>query len=671
MSAHRDLKAKWSLLTLCRVLPLLGLGAVAACGEIKTSGGTGDGGVDAPAGCATACGTNAACVAEATGYACRCAAGFVGDGTSCVNIDECAAGLAACDPLTKCIDRAPLYECTACPAGTLDMDPGINTKCQRDVPDSMQLLAPGAVAAESCGTVANADLDGDGVDGYLAAALLVNGATGKDAEGYGRNPTRPFKTIGYAISVADADPDRNQIYVASKDAAGAPIVYAEALRLPRGIALYGGYAADFKTRDPLTRTKVAPAAGVPFVADYTRGDVGGLYVVEGFIFEAAAAGPGASSIAAILQDVPAPAGAAADAGAPDAGADAGVPEARVRLINTTLIAKNGGVGADGRRPEPGQNGCPGKWGTPQNPTRTMGFESVTNCYQGSPGGYGGAAMSIVGEKGGDNGGVPGGPGGMTNSLGTAGCVCINQAPFGLDGSPGGMGAAAELTSRPPAPAQAAGTVVTSGGIASWIGAPGSAGAKGSVGFGGSGGGSSFGVCAAPGGIPINCTTLPGSSGGAGGGGGDGGPGGEGGLAGGASIGLLVSSANPSVACLSITTANGGNGGRGGAGALGGKGGNGGRGGDPFPFFNTRTGRGGNGGNGSEGRPGLAGQGGRGGLSAGVVLFNSVATGLDPVGAVDTNMIVVGLPGVGGPEITGPEPGYAGAPGIATRTLSLP
>lgn len=667
----------FSLPSLVRVA--IAIGSVllySACGEIKTGPTLGDAGGDAPAvlGCAAACGPSATCIDEAGTFACRCAAGFVGDGVLCVNINECVAGTHACDPSTKCTDKAPLYECTPCPAGTLDVDPGIGTKCQGDVPDSVQVLAAGAMALESCGTVANGDLDGDGIDGSLAAALLVNGANGKDAEGYGRNPLRPFKTIAHAIAVAQVDLDRNQIYVASQDAAHVEIVYAENVRLPRGVSLYGGYQSDFKKRDPAMRTRVAPSSGVPFVADYTTDTVGGTFVVEGFVFEASAGTSGVSSVAAILQDSPASL-ATPDAGVPDAAGDAGVGDAgvgkglaRVRLINTTLIAKNGGSGADGKRPEQGLNGCPGKSGAPQVTMRTVGFESTDRCFVGAPGGYGGASQGYVGEDGGPSGNVPGGLGGKKNSAGFNVCWCPNTVAD--PGQPGNPGSEPTPNDRPAAPVQPVGDVTWSSDTFAWTPHTGDRGVPGFNGLGGSGGGASFGACGTPGNVG-SCVGANGSSGGSGGGGGQGGPGGDGGKGGGASIGLLVAHGAPTLACVNIKVGNGGNGGKGGPGAGSGRGGPGGRGGDPIPVGNNRTGPAGPGGKGSDGRPGLAGQGGRGGVSVGVLLYSSIAVGLDTIGSVDTNSVVTGQPGLGGPEITGSEPGYPGLPGVSSRVLTLP
>lgn len=53
------------------------------------------------------------------------------------------------------------------------------------------------------------------------------------------------------------------------------------------------------------------------------------------------------------------------------------------------------------------------------------------------------------------------------------------------------------------------------------------------------------------------------------------------------------------------------------------------------------------------------------------MLQSMVEGLGDVAASDTHTISVGQAGAGGPEITGTEPGYAGEPGVAARTLALP
>jgi len=52
------------------------------------------------------------------GYVCgECPAGFAGDGTSCVDIDECLEGNGGCSPLVDCSNTEGGSECGDCPDG--------------------------------------------------------------------------------------------------------------------------------------------------------------------------------------------------------------------------------------------------------------------------------------------------------------------------------------------------------------------------------------------------------------------------------------------------------------------------------------------------------------------------------------------------------------------------
>ena len=70
------------------------------------------------------CDPLATCVAEGAGYQCVCPTGYDdvnGDGTSCVDTDECSDGLDDCDPIATCTNTAGGYFC-ACPAGYDDVN---------------------------------------------------------------------------------------------------------------------------------------------------------------------------------------------------------------------------------------------------------------------------------------------------------------------------------------------------------------------------------------------------------------------------------------------------------------------------------------------------------------------------------------------------------------------
>jgi len=68
--------------------------------------------------CNNVCTPNASCGDAGDGtFACACDPGFIGDGLTCDNIDECAEDNEACDSLTTCTDAVGSYTCSACPPG--------------------------------------------------------------------------------------------------------------------------------------------------------------------------------------------------------------------------------------------------------------------------------------------------------------------------------------------------------------------------------------------------------------------------------------------------------------------------------------------------------------------------------------------------------------------------
>ena len=61
-------------------------------------------------------GANAAC-AEISGVpTCLCENGYLGDGMTCADVDECTTGLDACSADAKCANTPGSYTCT-CNAG--------------------------------------------------------------------------------------------------------------------------------------------------------------------------------------------------------------------------------------------------------------------------------------------------------------------------------------------------------------------------------------------------------------------------------------------------------------------------------------------------------------------------------------------------------------------------
>ncbi|KAG7667113.1 putative Vacuolar-sorting receptor 7 [Nannochloris sp. 'desiccata'] len=83
-------------------------------------------------GCWTQGDTLTACVDTFRGFACRCPAGWEGDGHTCTDVDECSLGISGCDQI--CINTPGSYHCD-CNAGyTLHGGQGAPGMC---IPDAM------------------------------------------------------------------------------------------------------------------------------------------------------------------------------------------------------------------------------------------------------------------------------------------------------------------------------------------------------------------------------------------------------------------------------------------------------------------------------------------------------------------------------------------------------
>ena len=440
--------------------------------------------------------------------------------------------------------------------------------------------------------------------GVFAAPAAMSGGDGSMAA--------PFTSLQAAIDAAAAS---GKVVYACAD------VFEEAIRLPSGMALYGGLDCSAGwAYTPMKRAIVAPLAsaaegGSEIGAILSPGE--GTTVIEDVdILAPSGQAPSASSIGLLVADTQAEiARSAITAGDGKSGAPA------EHMADAPSLA-----GVDG---DVGYNICgatnenPG----PKGPMKVCGAST-------SHGGDGGDGGPPPDDPGGDGApGTPVDPLLATSGLGGAG-QSVNACTPGGQGQGGQKGLPGE-----------GGSGVGSLSLDGFTGAPGASGARGAPGQGGGGGGGSKGKALV---ACVGQATLAraGATGGSGATGGCGGEGGRGGQWGGSSIAFATLSTK--VVELHDVTLHVGAGGDGGQGAVGQNGGNGG--------FGKSGGQGSNGtsngcpgGDGGHGGAGGPGGGGLGGHAIGVAY-----TGLAPKGAP-----MVSYAG------STPKPGKGGAPGAGS------
>jgi hypothetical protein len=534
------------------------------------------------------------------------------------------------------------------------------------------------------------DANCDGADGVVAESIYVAIDGSGTASG---SPEDPRRSIAAAIAEAQASlstaTPRPHVFVAAGS-------YNEALHLVAGVHVHGGYAPDFRSRDPESYpTEIQPpayeadtlGAGLVAIGIQTLTEVGGVRIRG-----ASAPASGQAAVGAFIDGC----GSA------------------LHILDSVIEAGEGADGIDGADGTPG-DAAPGGGGAGDPPrvaledaafsclpsnrvaggagqTHTCGGVDVSGGAGGSaqcagtdapqsaqePGIAGWGSPSQPGGAGGSGGWDTVGP--LSNSCGES--VCCGLADFlvssnhqnASDGEPGAAGADG---------AAGAGCADALGRFDAhaWVGGTTGDGTLGGPGSGGGGGGA--GGSAAIEWHADDCEFADGLGGGGGGGGagGCGGTGGAGGTAGSPSIGVRVVVRDtvfgaPALHGLRVITRSPGAGGWGGVGGNGALGGGGGPGGELAPEERTTpslsgSSFGGGGGAGGPGGNGGGGGGGCGGSSVGIWLETPAPAPLIAAGYRGGNEFELAAPSDGGAGGGGSTTGGAGAPGEVRDVVAFP
>ena len=531
---------------------------------------------------------------------------------SCVN-------MAASHAFGKCNETAPVPNCVwSCDDGFFDVNNNPTDGCE------CEFLAtsddPDVPGDDNCDGI-----DGVVTDGVFVAKSGLDGALGTMED--------PLGTIQAGIEKAFST-GKSNVYVATG-------VYSESIELQPGVNVYGGYNAQFDSRD--TKANQTALMGLPFT-DALPGTVNAFSirqantVFSGFwIFAADAVVIGDSSYGVYLRDC----------------------DAHLKFRNNWVVAGNGRDGEAGVDGIDGIDGISGVQGLDAYDT----MEETCSSSLWNIGGGGGARVcgstDVSGGQGGtaicpdndESGAQPrsipydqtqlanewgqvgdgpiGGDGGQPGydslihegSSSNCGICNVPKTPdasqflptLGQDGHDGASGTDG---ANGPGCHDSAGTVIGN----FWVGYQGTNGTSGGPGSGGGGGGAGAGV------ETLNCSdhtailfTDIGGSGGGAGSGACGGTEGSAGKPGGGSFAIFVVATTtleslPEVKGNTVQTGSGGDGGDGGNGGVGGDGGSGRPGGasgeaDPSAWCADAGGHGGDGGRGGHGGGAGAGCGG--------------------------------------------------------------
>lgn len=120
------------------------------------------------------CGAGGTCTNTPGAYTCDCPEGFAFDGSTCADVDECAASASSCEANETCVNNVGSYVCFACSPGTAwdgtacsDVDECVGVDFVRaNFGTEQDWIAPGVIIArQDTGPIYNAVVDPGGPDG--------------------------------------------------------------------------------------------------------------------------------------------------------------------------------------------------------------------------------------------------------------------------------------------------------------------------------------------------------------------------------------------------------------------------------------------------------------------------------------------------------------------------
>jgi hypothetical protein len=280
-------------------------------------------------------------------------------------------------------------------------------------------------------------------------AFFVDTVTGND--GNAGTMAAPFKTIGAGVTAANASGSKKRVLVSKG-------TYNQAVTLPNGVSLYGGFdAAAGWSRAAANTTTIAATPAASQIYPLTISSCSAGCFVDGFTISAGNAGAGLNSVAVFVLN-----------------------SAGARISNNTIVAGNGGAGVQGGPTPATPAGGNGQVGVPGSQSSTSGGAGgaggTSSC--GAPGGAGGGGGYSSSSGGAGTIGGGSGTGGGGGAPGVASGQCFVKSGSGGPGTAGGSGS--QGVGGVPG---VSGTITASG----WVAGAGGNGGAGTAGRGGGGG----------------------------------------------------------------------------------------------------------------------------------------------------------------------------------------